>query len=42
MFKPKIEDDEFFDLLAQDFNEDDDFGEEFVDKRRVRRVFVAS
>ena len=40
MLKPKVED-EFFDLLAQDFN-DDDFGEEFVDKRRVRRVFVAS
>ena len=41
MFKPKIEDDEFFDLLMQDFN-DDDFTEEFVDRKRVRRVFVAS
>lgn len=40
MLKPKIED-EFFDLLEQDFNEDD-FGDEFVDKKRVRRVFVAS
>ena len=41
MFKPKIEDDDFFDLLAQDFN-DEDFNEEFVDRKRVRRVFVAS
>ena len=40
MLKPKIED-EFFDLLMQDFN-DDDFGTEVVDKKRVRRVFVAS
>ena len=41
MLKPKIEDDEFFDLLTQDFN-DEDFNEEFIDKRKIRRVFVAS
>lgn len=40
MLKPKIED-EFFDLLSQDFNEDD-FEQEFVDRKRMRRVFVAS
>ncbi len=40
MLKTKNED-EFFDLLMQDFN-DDDFNEGFVDKKRVRRVFVAS
>jgi len=40
LIKPKIED-EFFDLLMQDLN-DEDFNDEPVDKRRVRRVFVAS
>ena len=40
MLKPKIED-EFFDLLMQDFN-DEDFGDSIVDKKKVRRVFVAS
>jgi hypothetical protein len=40
MLKPKTED-EFFDLLTQDFN-DEEFNEDFVDKKKIRRVFVAS
>jgi hypothetical protein len=40
MLKPKY-DDEFFDLLMQDFNEEE-AGGEFFDKKRMKRVFVAS
>jgi len=40
MLKPKF-DYELFDLLMQDFS-DDEFSDELIERRKVRRVFVAS